>query len=129
MLTRTCARTVRYLFLRDGVSADAVFDAYFSTVPPQLYAPLEAAAFGEWLASSIGEDKLLRALLDYDLAILQVIRTGAGAVVTFPGNPMPAFEALAEGRLPPFPEPPAWELEILPEGLTVSDFGGSDAPT
>lgn len=129
MLARTCARCVRYLFLRDVARADAIFKAYFSAVPPQLYAPLEAAAFGEWLRPQIDDDALLIALLDYDLAILRVIRSGSAEVVTFPGNPFPVFEALAEARRPAPPAPPAWELEILPEGLTVADFGGNAAAT
>lgn len=129
MLARTCARSVRYLFLNDVAQADAIFRTYFSAMPPQLYAPLEAAAFGEWLMPQIGNDALLRALLQYDLAILRVIRTGKAEVVSFPGNPLPVFEALAEARRPDPPAPPAWEVEILPEGLTVADFGGNAAAT
>jgi uncharacterized protein (UPF0276 family) len=125
MLARTLPRAVRYLLLRDRDAIDATFEAYFAAVPPQLYGPLEAEAFAKWLAPSIGQDQLLQALIDYDLALLRVVRTGAGQAVAFPGDPMSVFEALAEGRLPTCPEPPVWELEILPDGSSVADFSGS----
>jgi hypothetical protein len=127
MLARTLPRAVRYLLLRDRAAVDATFEAYFAAVPPQLYGPLEAEAFAKWLAPSSAQDRLFQALIDYDLAVLRVVQTGVGQVVAFPGDPMPVFEALAEGRLPTCPEPPVWELEILPDGLSVADFGGSAA--
>jgi hypothetical protein len=127
MLARALPRAVRYLLLRDGAATDATFEAFFGAVPPRLYGPLEAEAFAEWIAPQSGQDRLFEALLAYDVSVLRVIRTGAGAVVAFPGDPMPVFEALAEGRLPACPEPPVWELEILPDGLSTADFAGSAA--
>lgn len=115
MLARTLPRAVRYLILRESKAVEAILSRYFEDVSPRLYAPLEAAAFAEWISASGDDDRLLQGLLDYDLALLQTLRDGKPHIVRFPGNPAPVFEALAERRLPTCPEPPEWELELLPD--------------
>jgi uncharacterized protein len=100
---------------------------YYSEVAPRLYSPLEAQAFADWMSDD--PDDLLRGLLDYDTALLRIVRQGTAQVVRFPGNPGPVFEALSERRLPAMPQPPMWEMEILPDGFTVADFTGSAGPS
>ena len=124
MLTRVLPRAVRYLILREGEGIEPLLARFYADVSPRLYAPLEAAAFCDWLGPR-DPDPLLRSLLDYDSALLRIIREGTAQVVTFPGDPGPVFEALADKRLPTLPVPPVWEIEILPDGFTVNDFTGS----
>ncbi|MFP7673646.1 DUF692 family multinuclear iron-containing protein [Marivita sp. S0852] len=118
MLTRTLPRTVRYGLLRDGNDFDAMMMAYFDTVPPKMYAPLEAEAFRDWILAHGEEDPLMIGLLEYDLAFVRLINKTEPQLVHFPGDPSPVFEALADGRLPDRPKPPAWELEILPDAVS-----------
>ncbi len=122
MVARALPRTVRYLLLRDGQAFEDRLKRYFSRVDPRLYTPLEAEAFNTWLREDGETDPLVLALLDFDLSFIKLIREGKPQIVYFPGNPTPVFEALAEARLPETPPPPIWEIEILPDTLSVSDF-------
>lgn len=121
MLARSLPRTIRYLILRDGAGIDATLAAYYAACDPRLYAPLECAAFAGWLRPR-ERDPLLRALLDYDMALVEMAGAPAPRVVRFPGDPVPVFEALAEGRLPAPPPPPAVEIEILPDAALAEGF-------
>jgi uncharacterized protein len=71
--------------------------------------------------------KLLRSLVDYDVALLEIVRIETVRRDVFPGNPTPIFGALAVARLPVLPEPPEWVIEILPDGFSVPDFPGNAA--
>jgi uncharacterized protein (UPF0276 family) len=113
MLVRAMPRALRYLILREQRAVETLLDRYFTAVAPRLYAPLEAAAFSDWLRDD--PDLLLRGLLDYDLGLLGTLRDGKAQVIRFPGDPAPVFEALADRRLPDCPEGPDWELELLPD--------------
>mgnify|MGYP002654446362 CR=1 FL=1 len=113
MLVRAMPRALRYLILREQRAVEALLDRYFNDISPRLYAPLEAAAFSDWLRGD--PDRLLRGLLDYDLGLLVTLRDGRAQVVLFPGDPAPVFEALADRRLPLCPDCPDWELELLPD--------------
>lgn len=113
MLVRAMPRAMRYLILREQRNVEALLDHYFCAVQPQLYAPLEARAFSDWLSGD--GDRLLRGLLDYDLGLLATFRDGRATIVRFPGDPAPVFEALADRRMPSCPEGPDWELELLPD--------------
>jgi hypothetical protein len=122
MIARALPRAIRSLILRERDGIDALMALYYRAVDPRLYAPLEAAAFRDWLAET-DRDPLLKALLDYDAAFLAFLRETRPQVVTFPGNPGPVFEALADLRLPACPAPPAWEIEILPdESIDAASF-------
>lgn len=122
ILARSLPRTLRYLLLRDGKNTQDRLDRFFDACDPKLYAPLECASFGDWLRENGEEDPWALALLDYDLALLRIIRTAAPIVVTFPGDPTTVFEALADYQMPPTPPPPIWEVEILPDLFAVEDF-------
>jgi uncharacterized protein (UPF0276 family) len=113
MLVRAMPRALRYLILREQRAVEALLDRYFNDVSPRLYAPLEAAAFSDWIRDD--PDRLLRGLLDYDLGLLATLRDGKAQLVRFPGDPAPVFEALADRRLPTCPDGPHWELELLPD--------------
>ena len=122
MLARVLPRSVRYILLRDGKKFEAALAVFFKDISPKLYAPLEAVAFADWISKNGEADGLLLSLLEYDLALLRIVRTGEAQIVRFPGDPSSVFEALAEARLPKMPAPPAWEFEILPDGFSVDDF-------
>ena len=122
MLTQALPRTMRYLLIREQDKIDELMQRYYSAINPKLYTPLEASAFVQWLDKDEKLDPLLSALTAYDIAFINIIREGRPQLVTFPGNPAPVFEALAEARLPEQPAPPIWEIEILPDSFTVEDF-------
>jgi uncharacterized protein (UPF0276 family) len=118
ILARSLPRTVRYALLRDGAAFEATMSAYFDAQAPQMFAPLEAARFRDWLIGRGEDDPLMLGLLDYDMAFVEMLTSDTPKIVRFPGDPTPVFEALVEGRLPAPPAPPEWELEILPEAVS-----------
>lgn len=122
MVARALPRTVRYMFLRDGDGFERALNRFFTAIDPKLYTPLEAQAFSDWLRAGGETDPLALALLDFDLSFIRIIRQGKPQIVSFPGNPAPVFEALAEARLPEIPAPPVWEMEILPDAFHADDF-------
>lgn len=114
MLLRTLPMTVRYLFTVDR-STDFL-DAFYAASPPQLYAILEARAFVAHLAASRSGDALLGPLAAYELGTAETRIDGRARVVRFEGDPTPLFAALRERRDPPERlEPPAWEIELVPD--------------
>lgn len=121
MLARALPHAIRYLLLRDGDAVDGLLANYFGAVAPRLYTPLEAEAFWGWLAER-DTDELLQAILAFDVAQLRIIRSGEPQIVRFPGDPAAVFEALGQARLPELPPPPAWEMELLPDGFTLKDW-------
>jgi uncharacterized protein (UPF0276 family) len=121
MLARSLPHAIRYLLLRDGADTDNLFANYFTAVSPRLYAPLEAEAFHKWIIE-YDKDELLKALLSFDVAQLRIIRSGEPQIVEFPGNPATMFDDLAKARLPDMPSPPAWEIELVPDGFTLKDW-------
>jgi uncharacterized protein (UPF0276 family) len=127
MLLRVLVRSLPYLMLRESDRGDAVLARYFDAVPPQLYAQLEAKAFRDWATREKVTDPLLSALLDYDIVLLEMATDPCAREVQFPGDPRPVFEALAEARLPAIPEPPVWEIEILPDQSQQPQFRGVDS--
>jgi uncharacterized protein len=128
ILMRTLPRAMRYLLLRDGEGVQATLAGFYFDCDPKLFAPLEAQSFADWIGAK-DADVLLRALLDYDLAFVRIVRQGTAQVVHFPGNPRPVFEALAALRLPELPVPPVWEIEILPDAFTIDAFQGAGGGT
>lgn len=122
ILARSLPRTLRYLLLRDGTGVQERLDRFFDACDPKLYAPLECASFGDWLRDDGEEDPWALALMDYDLALLRIIRLAAPIIVTFPGDPTTVFEALADRQMPTPPPPPVWEVEILPDLFAAEDF-------
>lgn len=124
MLARALPRSIRYLILREREDIETLLSAYYTAEPPRLYTPLEAEAFRAWAIEADG-DPLLRMLLEFDCAFLRVVREGRPQVVTFPGDPTPVLVALAEARMPSMPEPPTWEMEIVPDAFTTAEFSAS----
>ncbi|MEO3430690.1 DUF692 family multinuclear iron-containing protein [Pelagibius sp. CAU 1746] len=127
MMLRVLGRSLRYLILREADRGDSILERYFKAVPPQLYAHLEAKAFRGWSVQAGISDPLLEALMDYDIVMVDMLADPRPREVTFPGDPRPVFEALARSQLPDMPEPPLWEIEILPDPGQSSAFRGIEA--
>ncbi|WP_193368308.1 DUF692 domain-containing protein [Pelagibius marinus] len=127
MMLRVLSRSLRYLILREADRGDAILERYFKAVSPKLYAHLEAKAFRDWVTQAGEADPLLEALMDYDIVMVEMLADPRPREVRFPGDPRPVFEALAASQLPKFPEPPAWEIEILPDQGQTSAFRGIDS--
>ncbi len=124
MALRVLPRALRYLMLRETDGGESVLARYFDAVSPKLYAHLEAKAFRDWTRNEGATDALLDALLDYDVVMVEMAADPRPREVSFPGDPRPVFEALAEGRLPGMPAPPVWEIEILPDEGQEAAFRG-----
>lgn len=123
ILVRAMPRTLRYLLLRDGESVDGLLSQFHTAEAPRLFAPLEAESFADYLIRQGEDDPWLLSLVSYDLAFMRIVRQGKPQIVSFPGNPTPVFEALAIATMPDaFPGPPAWEIELLPDSFSPSDF-------
>lgn len=127
MMLRVLSRSLRYLILREADRGDDVLERYFRTVSPQLYAHLEAKAFRDWAIQAGVSDPLLEALMDYDIVMVDMLADPRPREVRFPGDPRPVFEALAVSQLPEIPEPPVWEIEILPDQGQAPAFRGIEA--
>ena len=108
---------------------EARLERFYVESDPKLYAPLECAAFEKWLRDDGEDDPWALALLEYDMALMKVIRKAEPIVVRFPGNPSTVFEGLAERRLSETPPPPAWEVEIIPDLFSVEDFAQANLQT
>ncbi len=122
ILARSLPRLLRYLLLRDGPAVEERLKRFYKDSDPKLYAPLECKAFANWLRRDGEADAWALALLDYDIALLEIIRRGAPIVVSFPGDPTTVFEGLATRDLAKTPPPQPWEVEILPDVFAVEDF-------
>lgn len=123
MLVRAMPRSLRYLLLRDGGGAETLLSRFHTAHDPRLFTPLEAQSFADFVIAQGELDPWLLALMDYDLAFLNIVRQGKAQLIRFPGDPTILFEGLAAAQLPDdLPDNPPWEIELLPDGFTVADF-------
>jgi uncharacterized protein (UPF0276 family) len=89
---------------------------YWAATPPQMYASLEAEAFGRHLARLALPLPHLAKILEFERSGLATLVDEQPRVVAFDFEPLPLLRALAEGRLPDAPgEPGAYEIELTPD--------------
>jgi hypothetical protein len=100
--------TSRLLMLTLGPEAfRTILQDYWSKTPPQMYATLEADAFGRYLDALALRVPHLAKLLEFERAATATLTDGKARVVPFDFEPLPLLRALAEGRLPDEPGQPA----------------------
>lgn len=121
MIVTVLPLTARLLMLALGPpAARVVFRDYWAKTPPQMFASLEAEAFGRYLDGLDLGVPWLAAVLAFERAVLATLVDHEPRVVSFDFEPLPLLRALAEGRLPDAPgEVGAYEIEVTPEGLAA----------
>ncbi|HZF11977.1 MAG TPA: hypothetical protein VFE33_24595, partial [Thermoanaerobaculia bacterium] len=116
VLVETLGLTCRLLLLHGGdpLTRD-LFDGFFQSAPPQLFAAVEAEAFGAYLAKRRPDVPYLDEVLGFDLAAIRAVLEGRPQLVPFRFDPASLLEPLARGRLPVAPIPGRFEVEVTPE--------------
>ena len=116
VLVETLGLTCRLLLLHGGdpLTRD-LFDGFFHSAPPQLFASVEAEAFGAYLQKRRPDVPYLDEVLGFDLAALRAVLEGRPQLVPFRFDPASLLEPLARGRLPVAPIPGRFEVEVTPE--------------
>ena len=119
MLVSVLPLTSRLLMLALGPSASrVVFEDYWSKTPPQMFASLEAEAFGRYLDERALPVPQLAAVLSFERATLATLVDGQARVVAFDFEPLPLLRALADGRLPDESgRAGSYEIEVTPDAL------------
>ena len=115
-LTDALPSTCRLLLLAlGGDEARNVFERYFETSSPYLFASDEAQAFGEYLQVTPVDVPRLAEVLAFELAAIRVAVNGRPEVVRLGCNPEALFAALLEGRVPDELPAAEFEIEITPD--------------
>jgi hypothetical protein len=121
MIVTVLPLTSRLLMLALGPpAARVVFRDYWAKTPPQMFASVEAEAFGQYLDGLDLKVPQLAAVLAFERAVLMTLVDRQTRVVSFDFEPLPLLRALAEGRLPEEPGAiGAYEIEVTPDGLSA----------
>jgi len=115
-LVETLGLTCRLLLLHGGDPLTrGLFDDFFRAVPPQLFASVEAEAFGAYLARLKPDVPYLDEVLGFDLAALRAALEGKAQLVPFGYEPASLLEPLSRCRLPEAPIPGRFEVEVTPD--------------
>ncbi len=127
MIVRVLRLTSRLLMLTLGPEGfRTILADYWSKVPPQMYANLEADAFARYLETLDLRVPQLAKVLEFERAATATLVDGTPRVIQFDFEPLPLLRALADGRLPGEPGRPGnYEIEITPND--PASAGGLDA--
>jgi len=116
VLVETLGLTCRLLLLHGGDPlVRDLFDGFFFSSPPQLFASVEAEAFGAYLERRRPEVPFLEEVLGFERAAIRAVLEGRPQLVPFRFDPASLLEPLARGRLPESPTPGRFEVEVTPE--------------
>lgn len=119
MIVGVLRLTSRLLLLSLGSEAfRTILGHYWSQVPPQMYASLEAEAFAAHLEALDLQVPHLAKILEFEQTVIAVLTDGRNRVVHFAFEPIPLLRALAEGRLPgEIIRSGDFEIELTADGL------------
>jgi hypothetical protein len=119
MIVTVLPLTARLLMLALGPPASRiVFRDYWAKRRPQMFASLEAGAFGRYLDDLALGIPRLPAVLAFERAVLATLVDGQTRVVRFDFEPMPLLRALSEGRLPDEAGREGdYEIEVTADGV------------
>lgn len=116
VLVEALSLTCRLLLLHGGDPLTReLFDGFFLSAPPQLFASVEAEAFGAYLEARGPDVPFLPEVLGFERAAIRAVLEGRSQRVPFRFEPMSILEPLAVGRLPESPAPGRYEVEVTPE--------------
>ncbi len=118
MVVRTLKLTSHLMMLALGPDVfRAILEDFWSKNPPQLFASVEAEAFGEYLVSLDLKVPQLSKVLEFERAVVATLIDEQTRLVCFDFDPLPLFRSLVEGRLPPISGKPGYfEIEITSDG-------------
>lgn len=121
VLVETLGLTCRLFLLHGGEPfIRELFDEFFLSAPPELFASVEAEAFGAFLEKRRPDVPFLEEVLGFELAAIRAVLEGKPQSVPFRFEPSSLLEPLSRGRLPELPTPGSFEVEVTPDG----DGGG-----
>ena len=125
MIVRVLNLTARLLMLTLGPPAFRTLLAdFWARGTPQMYANLEAEAFGDYLAGLDLGVPHLASVLAFERASARTLVDGKTRIVAFEVEPLPLLRALADGRLPVEPgRLGSYEIEITPEDVDAMAAG------
>ena len=116
VLVETLGLTCRLLLLHGGDPfTRELFDGFFASAPPDLFASVEAEAFGAYLEKRRPDVPFLDEILGFELASIRVALEGESRVVPFRYEPASLLEPLSRGHFPEAPVPGAFEVEVTPD--------------
>jgi uncharacterized protein (UPF0276 family) len=111
MLARVLTLTTRLMLLHLGeAGVRKLYDAFFSTRPPEQFAAVEAEAFADYLSGLDVEVPHLHSVISFELALQRTSAQGGSATIEFQGNPEDILANLARGSRPP---PPALKSQSV----------------
>lgn len=91
-------------------------------VPPELYADAEAQHVADVLREQLGSSVAhLHSVLDYELALVEMARTGTAPPVAFSCEPIAMLRALGRGELPTDLVIGSFELDIVPSAVAAGE--------
>jgi uncharacterized protein (UPF0276 family) len=104
MLARALKLASRLLLLHLGEDrVRRLYEDFFVTRPPELFATTEAEAFADYLTRLDLEVPHLDSVIRFELALQRVSAQGGSATIEFQGDPEAILANLARGVRPPSP--------------------------
>jgi len=115
VLVEVLPLTCKLLLLHGGDPlARGLFDGFFATAAPELFASEEAEAFGAYLDARRPDVPYLEEVLAFDLAAIRANLTRKPQLIPFRHEPHSLLDPLAQGRFPEAPQPGNYEVEVTP---------------
>jgi uncharacterized protein (UPF0276 family) len=104
MLARALKLATRLLLLHLGeAGVRGLYQEFFATRPPELFAAAEAEAFAGYLSGLDLEVPHLDSVIRFELALQRAAAQGGSATIEFQGDPEDILASLARGVRPPPP--------------------------
>lgn len=115
--------SLRLVRLTQGPDAveEALAECWRRT-PPELYADAEARHVADVLRERFGSSVAhLHSVLDYELALVDLARTGVAPPVAFSCEPLAMLRALGRGELPTDLVIGSFELDVVPSDVAAGE--------
>lgn len=116
VLADTLGLTCRLLLLHAGEPyVRALFDYFFASAPPELFATVEAEAFCAFLEQRRPDIPFLDEIMGFERAAFRAVLHGRPQLVPFRYEPSSLLEPLSRGLFPEAPVPGSFEVEVTPD--------------
>lgn len=111
MLARALKLATRLLLLHLGeAGVRRLYEDFYATRPPELFAAAEAEAFADYLTRLDLEVPHLESVIRFELALQRASAQGGSATIEFQGDPEDILANLARGARPP---PPTLKVQTV----------------
>jgi uncharacterized protein (UPF0276 family) len=116
VLVDTLGLTCRLLLLHGGEPfVRALFDDFFASAPPELFATVEAEAFCAFLEEKRPDIPFLEEVMGFERAAFRAVLLGESQFVPFRFEPSSLLEPLSRGLFPEAPVAGNYEVEVTPD--------------